>query len=56
MKPNKNQWIFYVIVGSAVILNEAATRYEFQAVTFLPLVLIVFWAAFRFLPMEKSEG
>ena len=56
MKPNKNQWIFYVIAGGAVIVNEIASRSELQALTFLPLALIVAWAAFRFLPTEKPEG
>lgn len=55
MKPNKKQWIFYVIAGGAVIVNEIATHYEWQAITFIPLVLIVVWATFRFLSAGKSE-
>lgn len=49
-----NEWIFYLFVAGAVILNEIAGVFGVQIITLLPLLLIVLWAAFKFLPVDKS--
>lgn len=45
---NQKEWIFYAVVGAAVLLNEIAALYGVAICTFLPLmgcVLAVgFWA------------
>jgi len=54
---SQKEWIFYAVVGAAVLLNELAIHYGFAICTFLPLmgcVLAVgFWA---FPTREKNAG
>ena len=54
---SQKEWIFYAVVGAAVLLNEIAALYGVAICTFLPLmgcVLAVgFWA---FATREKNAG
>ena len=52
MKTSNNDWLFYLFVAGAVILNEIASALGFQFIAFVPLTLIVLWAGFKFIPKE----
>lgn len=45
--------MFYLTVGGVVLLNEFAATLGIQGVAFVPLMLIVFWAAYKFLPGDQ---
>lgn len=54
MRSNKSEWKFYLVVGVGVILNEVASAFGLQFITFLLLVVAVIWAGARFLSREDS--
>ena len=54
MKSNKSEWKFYLVVGIVVILNEIASGFGLQFITFLLMVVAVIWAGGRFLSKEES--
>jgi hypothetical protein len=55
MRTIKLDWIFYVVVAGVVILNEIASSFGIQIITFVLLLVAVIWAGSRFLSREKSD-
>ena len=50
MKTSNNIWLFYLVVAGAVLLNEMASAFGVQFIAFVPLMLVVLWAGFKFIP------
>jgi Na+/citrate or Na+/malate symporter len=56
MKSNKKEWIFYLIVGCGVLLNEIASNFGLQIITFMLTILSAIWAGSKFLSKDESVG
>jgi hypothetical protein len=55
MRTIKLDWIFYVVVAGVVILNEIASSFGIQIITFVLLMVAVIWAGGMFLSREKPD-
>lgn len=54
MKSNKKEWIFYLVVGCGVLLNEIASNFGLQMITFTLTILAAIWAGSKFLTRDES--
>lgn len=53
MKSNNKEWIFYLAVGCGVLMNEIASNFGLQMITFTLTILAAIWAGSKFL--SKGE-
>lgn len=53
---NRKEWIFYAVVGVAVLLNEIAIHYEIAICTFLPLMGCVMAVGFWAFPAREKNA
>jgi hypothetical protein len=53
---NRKEWIFYAVVGAAVLLNEIAIHYEIAICAFLPLMGCVMAVGFWAFPAREKNA
>jgi hypothetical protein len=56
MKSNKQEWIFHLVVGCGVVLNEIASYVGAQIITFALTVLAAIWAGSKFLSRDEPAS
>ena len=53
MKSNNKEWIFYLIIGCGVLLNEITSNFGLQIITFILTLIAAIWAGSKFLSRDE---
>jgi len=53
MKSNNKEWIFYLVIGCGVLLNEIASNFGLQIITFILTLIAAIWAGSKFLSRDE---